>query len=252
MPRTRGFSAMTRILAIETSDAIASLAAAEGDRLLLELELPAEQRSARSISPMMIELLRRVGWQPKDVQLVAVSVGPGSFTGLRVGVTAAKTFAYAIGAEIVAVNTLEVLAAGLPEGWGRAAAAVDAQRGDVAGQCFGSDAAGRPVAISPMRILPAAEWIAELPKDAIVVGPAVAKRIDAGLLPPGVRLASTEFHRPRAAVVAEVGWRHFQEGRRDDLWTLLPVYSRRAAAEEKWIAQHGCPDSTGGPPSPTC
>lgn len=243
---------MIRILAIETSDAIASLAAAEGDRLLLEQELPAEQRSARSISPGMSELLRRVGWRPKDVQLVAVSVGPGSFTGLRVGVTAAKTFAYAVGAELIAVNTLEALAAGLPNGWGHAAAAVDAQRGDVAGQCFRPDAAGRPVAICPTRVLPADEWMAELPKDAMIVGPAAEKRIDAGLLPPGVRLASPEFHRPRAAVVAAVGWRHFQTGRRDDLWTLLPVYSRRAAAEEKWDAQHGRLASADAPPNPTC
>ncbi len=243
---------MTRILAIETSDAIASLAAAEGDRLLVELELPAEQRSARSISPGMIELLSRVGWHAKDVQLVAVSVGPGSFTGLRVGITAAKAFAYAVGAEVVAVNTLEALAAGLPEGWEHAAAAVDAQRGDVAGQRFRPDATGRPIAVGPMRVLPAKAWVAELPEDTIVVGPAAAKRLDAGLLPPGVRIASPEFHRPRAAVVAEVGWRHFQEGRRDDLWTLLPVYSRRAAAEEKWDAQHGRSASTGATPSPNC
>ena len=243
---------MTRILAIETSDTIASLAAAEGDRLLLERELPSEQRSARSISPGMIELLRHVGWQPKDVQLVAVSVGPGAFTGLRVGIPAAKTFAYAVGAELIAVNTLEALAAGLPDGWSHAAAAVDAQRGDVAVQCFRPDVAGRPVAVGPMRVSPAKEWIAELPEDTIVVGPAATKRIDAALLPPGVRLASPDFHRPRAAAVAAVGWRHYQTGRRDDLWTLLPVYSRRAAAEEKWDAQHGRPASAAAPPSPTC
>lgn len=235
---------MTRILAIETSDAIASLAAAEGDRLLFEMNLSAEERSARSISPGMIELLRRAGWRPKDVQLVAVSVGPGSFTGLRVGVTAGKTFAYAVGAQVVAVNTLEALVAGLPEGWTHAAAAVDAQRGDLAGQCFVGDGARRPVALGPMRVLPVGKWLGELPSGTVIVGPAVEKRIDVGLLPPGVQVAASEFHRPRAALIAAVGWRDYQSGRRDDLWTLLPVYSRRAAAEEKWDARRG------GPPSP--
>ncbi len=234
---------MTRILAIETSDAMASLAAAEGDRLLVEMELPADERSARSIAPGMIELLRRVGWRPQDVQLVAVSVGPGSFTGLRVGVTAGKTFAYAVGAEVVAVNTLEALVAGLPEGWTHAAAAVDAQRGDVAGQCFVGDDSGRPVALGPMRVLPVEKWLGELSPGTVVAGPAVGKRIDVGLLPPGVQLAASKFHRPRAALVATVGWRDYQSGRCDDLWTLLPVYSRRAAAEEKWDARCGGPTS---------
>lgn len=243
---------MTRILAIETSDSVAFLAAAENDFLLMELELPAEQRSACSISPGMIELLHRVGWRPSDVELVAVSVGPGSFTGLRVGVAAAKTFAYAVGAQVVAVNTLEALAAGLPEGWICAAAAVDAQRGEVAGQCFRRDEMGRPVAIGPMRVVAFSTWLAELPPETIVVGPAVGKRGDLGLAPSGVRLAAAEFHRPRASSVAAVGWRRHQAGRRDDLWGLLPVYSRKAAAEEKWDAQHGNSAALQPPSPPAC
>src|SRR5205823_153504 len=55
--------------------------------------------------------LATANWLPKEVELVAVTVGPGSFTGLRIGVTTAKAFAYAIGAEVVGVNTLDALAA---------------------------------------------------------------------------------------------------------------------------------------------
>ena len=75
--------------------------------LLAELSLDHTQRSAQSLAPAIEALLTQVGWLPRDVQLVAVSVGPGSFTGLRVGVTTAKVFAYAVGAEVLGIDTLE-------------------------------------------------------------------------------------------------------------------------------------------------
>jgi len=86
-----------RILALETSDTAGSAALLDGERLLAEKLLAQGQRSARALAPAVRELLTDAGWQPKDVELVAVTVGPGSFTGLRVGVTTAKAFAYAAG-----------------------------------------------------------------------------------------------------------------------------------------------------------
>ncbi len=103
-----------RILALETTDKIGSVAAIHDDNMLVELNLEPARRSAQSLLPAMHDLLQRVGWRPEDVQLVAVSIGPGSFTGLRVGVTAAKVFAYCVRAEVMAVSTLEAIAAGVP------------------------------------------------------------------------------------------------------------------------------------------
>src|SRR4030042_1258471 len=104
-----------RILALETTDKAGSVAAMADGNLLAELTLGQTQRSAQSRAPAMLALLKQVGWRPADVQLVAVSVGPGSFTGLRVGVTTAKVFAYAIGAEVLAIDTLETIASGAPK-----------------------------------------------------------------------------------------------------------------------------------------
>ncbi len=80
------------------------------------------------------------------MKLVAVAVGPGSFTGLRVGVTTVKLFAYAVGAEVLGINTLEVIAAQAPDEIGDVWAVLDALRGEIiaayfcAGQgVFGSD-----------------------------------------------------------------------------------------------------------------
>ncbi len=103
-----------RILALETTETIGSVAAASDDKLLAELQLNPQQRSAASLAPALQDLLKMVGWRPGDVQLVAVTIGPGSFTGLRVGVTTAKTFAYAVGAEVLGVDTLQAIANGLP------------------------------------------------------------------------------------------------------------------------------------------
>ena len=88
-----------KVLSLETSCRRASLAThvADGGRLerIGESALPAHLRTARSLAPATQRLLAESGWQPADVTLVAVSIGPGSFTGLRIGVTSAKTFAYA-------------------------------------------------------------------------------------------------------------------------------------------------------------
>lgn len=140
-----------RILALETTDRIGSVAALSGSNPLLQLALHSGQRSAQALAPAVRDLLEQVGWMPDEVELVAVSVGPGSFTGLRVGVTMAKVFAYAVGAEVLGINTLEAIAnAGVAKaktplapmregelsGMVRLTATMDAQRGDIVVQSF--------------------------------------------------------------------------------------------------------------------
>ena len=102
------------VLALETSALAGSVALFHGDRLLVQRELDSTRRSAQTLAPALAELLAAAGLTPRDVRLVATTVGPGSFTGLRVGVTTAKTFAYAVGAEVLGLNTLEVIAAQTP------------------------------------------------------------------------------------------------------------------------------------------
>ncbi|HEX5471854.1 MAG TPA: tRNA (adenosine(37)-N6)-threonylcarbamoyltransferase complex dimerization subunit type 1 TsaB, partial [Lacipirellulaceae bacterium] len=99
-----------RILAIETSGRHGSVATLGGEvgeaRLVGQLALTGDQRTAQSLAPAMQQLLAAAQWTPESLDLVAVTVGPGSFTGLRIGVTTAKAFAYAVGADIIRVNTL--------------------------------------------------------------------------------------------------------------------------------------------------
>ena len=120
-----------RIVALETTQRIGTVAAFDDEHLLDAFTLTPHQRSAQSLLPGLDRLLRRVGWDPTEIGLVTVAAGPGSFTGLRIGVTAAKMLALVVGAELVAVNTLHVIAARADRPAGRLWTILDAQRGQL-------------------------------------------------------------------------------------------------------------------------
>jgi tRNA threonylcarbamoyladenosine biosynthesis protein TsaB len=223
---------MFRILALETSDLTGSVAAAVDGNVLVELQLDPRQRSAQSLAPAVKLLLERVAWQAGEVHLLAVTIGPGSFTGLRVGVATAKVFAYAAGAEVLGISTLEAIAAATPTGVAAVSAAVDAQRGDVVAQRFRRGAGGWMEADGASALLPLEQWLAALPPGFAVSGPVLKKWTNP--LPAGVTMLDRAFWRPMAADVARLAYRDYLTGRRDDLWSLLPLYSRPSAAEEKW------------------
>src|SRR3954471_11334180 len=105
---------MPRGLAIETSGRVGSIAAVD-DVVLDEREFPHGLQHAAQIVPIIDELCRAQNWSPPDVQELYVSVGPGSFTGLRIAITLAKTMALATGVKIVAVPTVRVLSENAPE-----------------------------------------------------------------------------------------------------------------------------------------
>ena len=91
---------------------------------------------AQSLAPGLVQLWEKTGWKSTDVELVAVTAGPGSFTGLRVGVTTAKVLAYVARAEILGVDTLEAVAMRAPADVESLSIGVDAQRGQVVAQTF--------------------------------------------------------------------------------------------------------------------
>ena len=99
------------ILAVETSGRLGSVALAQGDKLLSETCFSGPMRHSAEIFPAITGLLNKFDKKPDQIEQVYISAGPGSFTGLRIAVTFAKTLALANGAKIVAVDTLDVIAA---------------------------------------------------------------------------------------------------------------------------------------------
>ncbi len=278
-----------RFLALETSTLSGSVALLRDNQVLLQAALPGRPRVAQTLVPAVEGLLRHSGWPVADLQMIAVTVGPGSFTGLRVGVTTAKTLAYALQTPILGVDTLEVIAwqafAGIPpavrneapprqpassppaadspaaanspaaealpasalSAGGMSAGAtapaplvpndailhvvLDAQRGDLFQATFSSTPAGRLVRQTSTRVVSGESWRRQLAPGVWTTGGGLrSHRQD---LPAGVSLVDPRLWSPQAAVVGMLAHRDFLDGRRDDLWTLVPNYYRPSAAEEK-------------------
>ena len=224
-----------RTLAIETTERTGSVAALADGQLVAEAPLAGDQRSAQSLAPAIEEILNRLEWRAADVDLVAVTVGPGSFTGLRVGVTTAKTLAYAVGAEVLGVNTLEVIAAQAPLGEARITAVIDAQRQQFYSASFTRENHAAMRCVEETHIVDRAAWLAKRPAGEVVTGPGLSRLTDD--LPPGVTVVESHDWAPRAATVGKLAVAHYQQGRRDDLFRLAPQYYRLSAAEEKWLEQ---------------
>ena len=144
-----------RILCLETSGRIGSIALAEGPRCLEVRTFRTDVGHAAGLLPQLAELARRQGWPPEALDHVYLSIGPGSFTGVRAGVAAARALALALGRQVIAVNTLEVLAAAVGvQPAGTIVAAVDARRKQVYVQIFDHRlvAQGAPCVVAPEEV----------------------------------------------------------------------------------------------------
>ena len=168
-------------------------------------------------------------------QLVAVAVGPGSFTGLRIGVTTAKTLAYAVGANILGVNTLVALAAQAPPSTGSLWTILDAQRRELFAAQFDADPRGAGIVNCDTAIVSQDAWLAGLKPGDRVIGPPLRRL--AQRLPDGIVVVPDTFWQPTAAAVGQVAWQAYQAGHCDDVWKLAPNYYRPSYAEEKRARQ---------------
>jgi len=104
-----------RVVAVETSGAIGSVALFDGEKLVAEAEQSVPNAHGERVLPLIDGLLRAAGWNAADVERWAVGIGPGSFTGIRVGLALVKGIVIATGAEIVGVSSLDALGIGLGE-----------------------------------------------------------------------------------------------------------------------------------------
>ena len=119
------------LLAIDTSTHLGSVAVVDGGRLLAEVSARVRARHGETLLPHVQHVLAQAGVSPGELGLIAAGLGPGSFTGLRVGVATAKGLALALGVPIIGVCTLRVLARGLGGHGTLAVPVVDAHKGEV-------------------------------------------------------------------------------------------------------------------------
>ena len=225
------------MLAIETSTTRCEVALALDDRVQALARLPEQSKPTATLVPTIRDLCRSIGWQPRELNLICVDIGPGSYTGLRVGLTCAKTLAFAAGAELAPVRSLDAVA-----WYVRPAAeeqlvevAFDAARGQVFA-CRFRRTEESWVPRDEIRIVHAPDWVRALDPAAVVTGPALVKYRT--LIPPQFRVADESHWWPRAEQVLELGLKRSRAAPAEPYWTLEPLYLRPSAAEEKRSAGH--------------
>lgn len=205
------------------------------------------------LAPMLKTMLDDNDLKIADLDLIAVAVGPGPFTGLRVGVVTAKSLAYVGQADVVAINTLEATAIqtflssdGGLSGSHSIRVIVNAQRQQVFSGSYritGDQSSWHVEEMGQNKILDRQSWLDSLLPDEIVTGSGLrllgAEKLplvdDVNKLNTEVIVARESSWELTAASVGQLGWRKYTEGHRDELWQIEPLYFRPSAAEEAAI-----------------
>lgn len=222
---------IVNVLAIDTSTLRAAVALWTCNGAILTIEPDPSRKHASGLLPAVRTLLESAGLTVQKLDGLAVGLGPGSFTGLRVGVAAFKTLAYATGVPLVGLDSLEVLARGAPEDARVVRVVGDAQRGEVFVADFARNQAGSPLSrLGPTRIEPRDVWIGRLEPGDVVLGP--------GLERPGPPLPSfvrsdPAWNQPAGEPLVRLAVEALESGRRDDPNQIEPWYLRRSAAEDQ-------------------
>ena len=225
-----------RGLALETSGRVGSVAlSADGVTRACE-QFPHGLAHAARIIPVMDSLCRARNWKPNDIHEIYVSIGPGSFTGLRVGITVAKTMATATGARLIAVPSVRVLAENAPPEAKHVVIVLDAKRGQIFTARFERDENGWTERESA-HLDTLAEMIARSPRPLHLLGEGLPYHLQ----PPheGVFLTGESMWQARAENVARLGWHMARSGHFVKPLELLPLYVRPPEAEEKFHSRAG-------------
>jgi tRNA threonylcarbamoyladenosine biosynthesis protein TsaB len=233
---------MPRGLAIETSGRLGSVAVVDDDVVVAEETFPHGLKHAAGIVPIIDRLTRERGWSPREVEQLYVSIGPGSFTGLRIGVTLAKTIAFATGAKMVTVPSLAVIARNAPAEARHVIVVLDAKREQIFTARFerGDGDSDEWIEREPAHLDSLASIVARAPRPVHLLGEGIPfheKFIPKG--DAGVIVTPEASWRARAAVVAQIGVRLATEGRFADPFVVTPIYVRKPEAEEKYEQTHG-------------
>lgn len=220
-----------RLLALETSTPAGGAALLDGGRLVGESRLNIALTHSERLMAVVDRLLQDCGWEARHLDALAVSIGPGSFTGLRVGVATAKGLALALDLPAAPVPTLDALAATLPFADAPVCPLLDARKGEVYVSLYRWSGAGMARQWDYLA-LPPAEAATRLEAPVIVLGDGVAACLPfLSCLGAGLRVAAPVHSLPSPAVVGELGHAILVAGGGIPADRLAPLYLRPSEAE---------------------
>ncbi|HEX3150330.1 MAG TPA: tRNA (adenosine(37)-N6)-threonylcarbamoyltransferase complex dimerization subunit type 1 TsaB [Gemmataceae bacterium] len=215
-----------RVLILETAGPVGQAALAADGRVIAEARLGAERRRASDLAVVVERMLGQAGWKPVTLTAVIVALGPGSYTGLRVGLASAKALAYAVGSKFFGVESFAAIAL-------RTSGEISVIGDALKGELFRRDYRRIGHGLDPMgalEVVSGANWSRGLRPRQRVTGPATA--LWEGKLPPGVEFVAPDERTPRPVDLLTIAqtcpW-----AVTTDMWTAEPYYLRGSSAEEK-------------------
>lgn len=224
-----------KALAIDTSNQIMGVAVIDGTSVLGEYITNLNKNHSVRLMPAISDLMQEVGVKPNQLDRIIVAHGPGSYTGVRIGVTIAKTLAWTLNIPIVGVSSLEVLARNGQHFNGIVSPLFDARRGQVYTGLYKMNN-GKFQSIKEDQILMLKDWVGELKQqdekvlflgNDVPLHEAVIKEV----LQDQAIIASPSLFNPRPSELAIIGI----DKEPQEVHTFVPNYIRLAEAEAKWL-----------------
>jgi len=235
-----------RILALDTATSSCTVAVVEGETILAELSLQVPRAHSTRLMPLIAQAIAESGLAKTELDGIAVGVGPGSFTGLRIGLATAKGLAFGLEKPVVGVSSLFATAYGTGAQIGLVVPMFDAKRDQVFTAVY---AAGDSDPATWVELLPPSHrHITELAEElrqlreglrhtwqfVTLCGDAAPLQEKALGLGDAVRLAGAAVRMPRASAVAVIGASLLRRGMGVEPEALAPVYLRKSEAETLW------------------
>lgn len=226
-----------KILAVDTSSIVAAVSVIEDGRVLGEYFINHKKTHSQKLMPMIDEMLKSLEFTPNDMDLFAASIGPGSFTGLRIGVTTIKAMAYSVQKPVISVPTLDALAYNIPETDWIICPMMDARNNQVYTALYKWQE-GYQKRLTEYMGLPVAELIQiikEKNEKVVFVGDAVGIHMEmlekqlngkCRIAPPGLQLQ-------RASSVAQIAAVKAAQGNLENCFDMVPFYLRKSQAERE-------------------
>ena len=230
------------ILSIDSSTPVAGIAVADEQGLLGEMMVNTENTHSEKLLPMIVSLLEELKLKPENLDVVAIMQGPGSFTGLRIGMATAKGLVQGCGAKLVVVPTLDCMAYNLVNYPGLVCPVLNAQKKQVYTALYATEQGNwqRKSEYQAIAAEDLAEQLLELKQDVWFLGDGLNAYADVFQAKLGdyCHFAPMHQHLPRAAALAVLALEKAKQGEYADLYTTEPIYIRKSEAEVQWEMKH--------------
>lgn len=227
-----------KILAIDTSTSVLGIALMSDEKIYAESITNLKTNHSIRLMPTIEHIFNEVGWDPKDINLVAIAKGPGSYTGIRIGVTTAKTYAWTLKVPLIGVSTLEAMAYSFKYYDGPISPIIDARRGEVYTGLY-KNIDGKLINLNEDCIVPLSDWLIMLKKNnkkVIFVGDDIKKHYEQLLQYNDlVEFGPFIYNVPRPSAIGIIAKEKYDEGYEESVYDFTPSYLQLAEAEKNLI-----------------